>query len=261
MHTKEWLDRYPDVVDEEGVFKKTLSQLNEALNHYKIQVTDFMTPDLYIPLKEIIGQTDVQCVMIGGFNYYERAKLLMLPPYSPPIDTQTYISAIEGSYQEKFSQLNHRDVLGALMSLGIQRKKIGDIWIGKGQFQFLIDKELEAYILTHLEKIARSGVRLQSIPLCSLNTIQIQFEVFEGTLASMRLDSVLSMILKESREASKKIIQAERVKVNYRLVDKFDYEVKVNDLISVKKVGRFMIVDHFGETKKGRLRLKVQKFI
>lgn len=251
------LKRYEQFIDEEGLLIKSLDQLIHAEKHFDIQVTEFLTPDLIFVLCEIVNlYTDLKWMTIGVFKDAERQKCLFYQGYETVIP-EDYVSLIEVKYNQKFVELSHRDALGALMSLGIKRSKLGDICVFDGGFQIAVDKSLLEYFLFQIEKIGRSGVVLSEIPLDHARNHDILKKTVSGTVKSIRLDSILALAFSISRATAQDLIRAERVKLNYSVKDQVDIEPKENDLISVRGYGRFTLDEVIGLTKKDRLRVKL----
>lgn len=252
------LNYYSTFVDDEGVFYKTLDQLIQTHKYYEVQVTDFLTPDLIHVFRKIaVEEAHVLVEAFGVFDHAERMKLCFYPEYMAPVDPAAHISLIQFDYNDKFNKLAHKDVLGALMALGIQRKKIGDILVETGSVQVAVDSSLESYFLTHIDQIGRAGVKSKKVDFSEKFEKDLELTMINGTVKSMRLDALIAMALKISRSDALKLVESELVKVNYRQVVNGAFELNVGDLISVRKHGRFMVKEIFGQTKKDRIRIEL----
>lgn len=252
------LTHYSTFIDSEGVFFKTLDQLIEASKYFEVQVTDFLTPDLVHVFQKIATEeAQVLVESFGVFEHAERMKLCFYPQYMAPFEPESYVSLIQFDYNDKFNKLAHKDVLGALMALGVQRKKIGDIVLNGASIQVAVDSSLESYFLTQIDQIGRAGVKSKKIPFNERFEKDIELTTVVGTVKSLRLDAVIAMALKCSRSDAQKFVDSELVKVNYRQISNGSFELKEGDMISIRKQGRFVIKALHGQTKKDRIRIEL----
>ena len=252
------LRAYESFVDSEGIFIKTLDQIIKATVYYEGQVTDFLTPDhVYVFRKIIEMHTDLSCTSFGVFPEAERSKLIILPAFSETIDMNDHISLIEIIYNQKFNQLGHKDALGALMALGVKRSKIGDIIVFDGGFQVAIDKSLQDYFMSSVDKIGRAGVRVALKAFEEAKAAAHDSKDVTGTVKSLRLDSFIALAYNLSRQEAQNLVEGDQVKVNYMVTAKTDYSPKRGDLISVRGYGRFTVQDILGTTKKDRIRVSI----
>ncbi|MDW7660455.1 MAG: YlmH/Sll1252 family protein [Bacillota bacterium] len=258
MNKQGVLNYYKDFIDSEGVFLKTLDQLNDAETYFEPQMTDFLSPDLAFVFERIAKEDgQIETEKCGGFKYAERVKLCFYPSFLDVIPFEKHISVLQMDYNDKFNKLEHKDALGALMAMGIQRKKIGDIVVAEGALQVAVDSTLESYLLTSIDKIGRAGVKVKVVSKDAFFDKQIEYRKVVGTVKSIRLDSIVAMGLNLSRSESQKLIQSELVKVNHRVQTNTALDLKTGDLISVRKHGRFIIENILGQTKKDRTRVEL----
>ena len=158
---------------------------------------------------------------------------------------------------EKFADdLGHRDFLGALMNLGIERATIGDIkLIGKSAYLFCADSIAE-YICDHLDRIKHTSVKcevvtqMQDIP-------REEPEEMEVLLPSMRLDACLAKIYNKSRGDIVEYFRGKKVYVNGRLCENNSRQLKDGDVVNLRGFGKFIFHGEVWETKKGKLRAKI----
>ncbi len=195
----------------------------------------------------------------GGYEGAERVFLGVFPSFLPPQADIFPITAI-GFFYRKTAALTHRDFLGALLSLGLKREKIGDIVCDKGQTVVFVCEELADFVAESVTKVGREGVKVQ-VPFSGTLSVQRRFEEWQDTVASPRLDAVLKVALRTSREDAARKIAAGLVSLNHMPCLSVSQEVRENDVLSVRGGGRFM-VDKLGPpTKKGRLFVSIKRFI
>ncbi|MGM8214396.1 RNA-binding protein [Bacillaceae bacterium W0354] len=255
------MDLYQHFRPEEHAFVDQVLDYKEQVEHqYKTVLTDFLDPREQVIFQTIIGkQSDLNLSFFGGYSEAERKRVILAPFYEK-IEVQDYSLAIlEGNYPSKFVNLSHRDILGTLMSLGIHRKKIGDIIVDDGVFQIIIDQDIEMFLKLHLTKIKKSSIELKNIPSERIITKHIQWLEKEGTVSSLRLDVIIKEIYQLSRQKTQQLIEKELVKVNHRTVNNPSYPVEEGDLISVRKLGRSKVIELLGKTKKDKFRVRLAK--
>ena len=197
----------------------------------------------------------------GGYGLSERQMAAFLPD-ALYYDYQYPIQIIEISpVNRKFAEeLSHRDYLGAVMNLGIERCKLGDILIEDGKAILFAKEELASYIMEHLTRIRHTTVKT-SILSAFEDSYEPRYEELKGTVASVRLDTVLSLAYPLSRSKVTGLIEGARVFVNGKLVTSNGYRLKEGDILSVRKMGRIGYNGILSETKKGRYMVSIRKYI
>lgn len=196
----------------------------------------------------------------GGYGLSERQMAAFLPD-ALYYDYQYPIQIIEISpVNRKFAEeLSHRDYLGAVMNLGIERCKLGDILIEDGKAILFAKEELAGYIMEHLTRIRHTTVKTSILPAFE-NYYEPRYEELKGTVASVRLDTVLSLAYPLSRSKVTGLIEGARVFVNGKLVTSNGYRLKEGDILSVRKMGRIGYNGILSETKKGRYMVSIRKY-
>lgn len=197
----------------------------------------------YVPVTVFGGTADCERVMLrfGSEELcgYEEAFPIQCIEISPLI--------------EKFGEeLGHRDYLGALMNLGIERSTLGDIIIdGKHAFLFCAEK-MASYIIENLDKVRHTNVRCmiaQNVPESTVTRMERR----TVQVSAARADSIISKTYNLSRGESVELFRAKKVFVNGRLNENNGGQLKPGDKVSVRGFGRFRFVETAGETRKGKL--------
>ena len=190
----------------------------------------------------------------GGYEGAER-KVLGIFPYEPeefPVD------ALEFKFR-KVDKLTHRDFLGALMSLGIERETVGDILVEDGRCVVFVKSEISGYITSQVFKIGNAGVTVgtadpQTIPKGR------GFDEKDYTVSSLRLDAVIAAVTGLSREKTKSLILSGSVSRNYECCQNISKTLSVQDTFTVRGKGKYILSGVIGETKKHRLRISIIHF-
>lgn len=161
---------------------------------------------------------------------------------------------------KKFAQsFNHRDVLGALMSLGIERKLIGDIIFKSDTGYFLAHRRIREFLMEEFRQIKHTDIELLIVDNLP-EKFAPNFEYYRTTLASTRLDCVVAELARCSRSNSAGIISQGMVFVNSKEELHNTYLCKQEDVISIRGTGKFKVVELGGLTKKGKLIMEYGKY-
>ena len=234
-----------------------LSWMEQVERTYTPYVTDFLDPREQEIISSIIGSHHdvLQYRFFGGYERSERKRCCIAPFYEE-ISTDTFrINLLEGTYPQKFVTLKHGDVLGTLMSLGIDRRTIGDILVKDGVFQFFITDELTPYVEMNLTQVKQATTKLESRPFEELIDALVKWKEREQTVSSLRLDVLIKEIYQLPRATALQLIKQKRVKVNFKQVDDGAIQLMKQDMISVKGFGRSKLVEVGGLTRKDKVKV------
>ena len=248
---------------EESMLQKRLVELSRlAYNRGIVIFSDFLNLNelniLHTTPKDMFLS---QYKTYGGYDLSERQMAVFLPDalyydYEYPIQ----IIEVTPSSKRFAEDLTHRDYLGALMNLGIERSKVGDIIVEDQKGLIFVKEELAEYIADNLTVVRHTNVNT-SIGKGVKVDYEPRFEELKGTVSSIRLDSVLALAYPLSRSKITAQIEAGKVFVNGKLITSNGYRLKDNDIISVRKMGRIAYDGILSETKKGRYLISVRKYI
>lgn len=234
-----------------------LSWKQQVERTYTPYVTDFLDPRERHIVRSLIGENNEEIVysFYGVHDEAERKRAVIAPFYETINEESFVIQLLESKYERKFNELSHRDVLGALMSLGIDRKKIGDIYVGEDRLQIIVDDTIASFIKLELNRIRRASVRFEEVPFSEVIGSMDEWQENVKTVASLRLDVVIKEIYNISRNKAAQFITSKKVKVNHLQIDDPALQLAEKDLISVQGKGRSKLLAIEGETRKGRLRV------
>lgn len=245
------------------ILKKRLKELaTKSYQQNRYIYTAFLNlyeQSIYLENKEDYRFT--QSYLYGGHKYAERCivcfgdALALGYEEKPPVVCLA-ITPTSKKYQD---HLTHRDFLGALMQLGIERAMLGDICIvGNNGYVFCLE-HIATVIMEQLNKIKHT------IVVCEKQEtnleIQPNFKEIIGYVSSCRLDTIIGLAFQLSRSQSVSYIQEKKVFINGKLVCSNGSPVKEGVIISVRGLGRFVFQEISGTSKKGRLCVILQKFI
>ncbi len=194
--------------------------------------------------------------LFGGFDSAQRVVIGCLPDWMDDVDFP--ITALTFTFR-KTDLLRHRDFLGALMSLGIARETVGDILVENGRAVVFVLDDIKDFILNNVSKIGRTGVTVSegfSSPLPEIDKLVEKTD----TIASARLDCIVSSLALISRNTANELILNGFVSVNSVVCQKSTKTVCEGDIITVRGKGKFIISSLAGRTKKDRIILEFKKY-
>ncbi len=194
--------------------------------------------------------------MFGGFDMAQRVVIGCFPDWMD--DAHFPITALTFTFR-KNDTLHHRDFLGALMSLGIARETVGDILVENGRAVVFVLDDIKDFILNNVSKIGRTGVTVSegfSSPLPETDKLVEKTD----TIASARLDCIVSSLALVSRNIANELISNGFVSVNSVVCQKSTKTACEGDIITVRGKGKFIISSLSGRTKKDRIILEFKKY-
>ncbi len=199
-----------------------------------------------------------QFMLWGGYVDSERQILGFFPDYLEPDPALFPIKALRIKSRE---ELSHRTILGSVMGLGIERNLVGDIAKEEqGTIIFACDA-IADYLQMNLTRAGRDGVKLSEVALSEINLLPKAWEPVMGTVASLRLDCVLGLLTGASRGRAEEMLKRELVSVNYSVSSKGSALLSEGDVLSVRGFGKAELLEIAGETRKGRIRITLKKYI
>lgn len=245
---------YQHFREEEHSFVDQVIEWKEIVaQQYRPKLTDFLDPREQHICSQLIGKNDEVFVSFwGGTEQAERKRCLLYPSYFHPEKADYELAYFELEYPKKFVQIEHRDILGALMNVGLKREKFGDIITDGERFQFILAKEVADFVRLNLEFVGRAKVQLKELEEEHLIRRDVQYDKKDVTVPSLRLDAVISEGFQVSRSKAKAMIESRLVKVNWKIVDDASFSLMERDVISVRGKGRSVILQTGDLSKKGK---------
>lgn len=258
MNKKEFLNEF-NYGDKEFLGSIYDKYILASKTNKNVFVNEFLTPRIWNKLYNICTNSQVNIAFWSSYEECER-KLVMF--YTEYLYDQFPVNILKiKNKSNKFVTLTHRDYLGALMSLGIKREKLGDLVVRENVCYVPVLQDVSQYIIYNLDTIAKASCEVE---IFSEEDIQFPNPIFKELnilTTSMRLDCIVSALTCESRSESCDIIQKGKVFLNYEEEIKKDRLVKENDILSIRRCGKFKIKNQYGSTQKDRLKIKVLKFM
>lgn len=223
--------------------------------------TDFLNLSEQTIFQYVSGMLPpVRYVLSGGFESSERKVVCFLPSYEEELIDPPYDCVKIDPVNRKFAEeLSHRDYLGAIMNLGIERSMLGDIVIKDGTAYVFVLKKMSRYLTESLTTIRHTSVTA-AITEDAGDILKPEFEEIQGTVSSVRLDSIVALCGRLSRTKAAAYIESEKVFVNGQIVTNVSRAMKDGEIISVRGIGKFKFDSAGGQTKKGRTVVTLLKY-
>lgn len=161
----------------------------------------------------------------------------------------------------RFSEdLTHRDVLGSLMNLGLERELLGDILIHEQAAYLFCHSRSFPLIQRDLDRIRHTSVTVEAAEHLE-GQIGPRLELCQGTVRSNRLDSILAEMCHLSRSQAAELLRRGLVFRDGRQAVGASDRLKPGEIISIRGTGRFQFLEEQGETKKGRVKVSYYKYV
>ena len=203
-------------------------------------------------------------VVMEGFGGYDQAERQMIAfhPDALVFSWDYPICCIKVEPKAlKFSEpLTHRDYLGTILGLGVERSVIGDILVQDHGAWIFCHKKINDFLLENLCRVRHTTVTAYSVEDPSEMPKPKLSPVF-GTCSSIRLDALIAIAFQSSRSSMVSFIESGQVFVNGKLVTSNGYEPLEGDIISVRGKGRFRFDGIQGKTKKGRTSVTLMRYV
>lgn len=259
---KDFNKYYDFIIDEETklLVKKIADKANLVAKNCISICTDFVTQNIVDYSIPIINNCDVNYKLFPSYEHSERKSLILYPSFIDVIDENEYIKALRIDNKSKFRELDHNNYLGSIMSLGIDRSKIGDIYVHDDYADIICLADISDVILYGLDKVGSNKVEISEISIKDVDFKEPDHVFLTISSTSMRLDNVVKAIINKSRDTSADLIKSGDVKVNFVVEDKSSCLLKKGDLLSIKRFGRFLIFNECGNTKSGKIKLEIKHY-
>lgn len=196
----------------------------------------------------------------GGYPDAERRYLSLYDETSPQ-DREYPIAAVSVTLNRNAKPQTHRDYLGSLLALGLERRIIGDIIVRDKQAFVMINDAFAGFITENLSKIGGESCGVELLEDTSYIRYEAHFEDIYVSVASNRLDAALSEILHTSREQAKDKISDGIVFIDGVKTLSATKELCPGSKISVRGYGKFLFEGQCGNTKSGRSKLYFKRYI
>lgn len=259
MEQKKRIAAIAENEDERMLLVRACDRLERAAARETPAATAFLTPREQALVRQLLPQT----AFFGGTDNAERAVAYYLPEYLPRgdfFDDEGPLACLRVRFYEENS-LTHRDILGALMGLGLRRDAVGDICLHEKHCDIFVLSDMARYLLDNLTSAGRQHLTCERIALSQAEKAPQALREVRVTVSSVRLDAVLAAAFHLSRGTAAEAVNAGNAAVNSLTCCKPDRLLAEGDEVSLRGKGKFRLLSLGGTTKKGRLALTIGIFI
>ena len=239
----------------EELIERLHDLMDQAQRTYQPMITSFLTPAQLMCAVTYIGRR-MTYTYGGGYAGAEHCRLKLFPPYTE-VDEDFQIVLLKARLHPRYDKITHRDVLGAMMKLGVSRDVFGDILIKEDALYVYVAKHMADFFMMELTRVRHSSVTLEC---CDEEVIhEAKYEEFHPIISSARCDAVVSACAHISRAKAKELIQRGLVKINHVILEQCDRICNNMSTISIRGYGRFVFVEISHTTKKGNFVAVIRK--
>lgn len=244
--------------------KNLLSNLYEKINLAEktmqtIYTNEFLTPSVWKAVLNSKSYFDIEVYAYGIFEDCER-KIMAFSKYD--IEPDNYpVSVLKITNKSKFQKLEHRDYLGAIMSLGIKREKLGDMILLEDSIYVAVCNDICEFLKQNLAYIGKCPCNVEIIKDIKDISLSPNSKSILIKITSLRLDCVVSSICNFSRTKAVELLDSGKVLVNYMELKEKDKNIQIDDTLTIRGYGKYKIEEILGTTQKGKLKLSIKKYI
>lgn len=214
----------------------------------------------YDVAKDLLSRTHF---LYGGHEDADRAMVIWPASYADKTEvTGSLISCVLALPADaRFADdLSHRDFLGALMNLGIERHCLGDILVSSSSAYIFCVAEMADFIVENLSQVKHTNISCKKAGLDECDIVPV-FDEVKVNVASERIDVIVAGVYNISRTVASKLITSEYIFIDGRVAKNSGVKIKEGSRISVRNHGKFIYCGIDGTSRKNRLYVKIKKYV
>lgn len=260
-HRRALLQKYARSAEDELLLARVLDKYHAWLRTGLPQSTRFLTPRDVLCIQPLLRELDVRFLLWGGYPEAERVTLVLPAAWQEDAEllrgSACPVAVLRASFRSD-AALSHRDVLGALMGLGLERDTVGDLVVRPGECDIVLLRELRDFALRELTMAGRTPLKL--IEVEQAEPADAPFRLLRGTVASLRLDAIVGEGFSLAREKAASAIRMGKVAVDGVECLKPDRSVAEGARITLRGSGKLELSRIGGLSKKGRTVIEIRRF-
>lgn len=265
MNKTELLNKTARDADERLLLARAMDKMDLAHQRSIPSCTGFLSPQERASVEALMNASGhPRHLFFGGYEGAERAVCAFLPDWQEEDDWRSGedcpVCALRASFPEDAS-LSHRDFLGSILGLGLDREKVGDLLVGDGRCDVLALEEVADFLVFHMEQAGRVKLKCSLLPLDRLEPPAVETRTIRDTVSSLRLDAVAASGFSLSRGKAADLIASGRVQLNHRECVKPDHAVAQGDVLSCRGLGKCVLTEVGGPSKKGRILIVLERYV
>lgn len=157
--------------------------------------------------------------------------------------------------------LTHKQILGTLYSHQLREDCYGDIIVDNNKFYIVVLDRLKSYMVTHFNEVGGVKITLEERDLSEISNYELKYKEICLTLSSLRIDNVVAKIIPTSRSNASKLIDDKKIILNYDVLKNKTYNLKLNDIFSIRGFGKFKILSISNGHRGNNLHIIISKYI
>lgn len=245
--------------DEALLGRRMLDLDNMCSKRRNTVCTGFLSESEQAYCEMLFHMLDSDVKFMGGYDNAQRCVAVLF--YGEAYELSEYELPYSVLKLEYGAKVTHRDILGSILGLGIERSTVGDILVWDNKAYVFVIKEMAQYVERNLLRIGRQNVSVGIADIESVEIPEVKTEEIFATVASLRLDSVVGEGFRLSRDDAKIAVQKGIVSVNHRIVESASHRIRENDVISLKGRGKIVVESVGTQSKKGRIRINLLRYV
>lgn len=258
---REKILRYYRGTEGADIAAKLVDTASQAAKSHGYRITGFLDPyGLGIAETIAANQSALQVEFFGGYAGAERQRAAFVNDDFMG-NVHPDIAVVKVSWNNQYYHLSHRDLLGALMGIGLERSAFGDILPAGDMARILVDEKIVDFLCSNLLKAGSAVVTCERDALENIVPRAERCKEIKAIVASLRVDSVASAGFGLSRSRAAADIAADKMKLNWQKVGNVSKQLKTGDIISMRGRGRLEVIDIGGVTKKGRICIFLKRYL
>ena len=252
---------------EDKLLYSKVDDMIEKAEKGRLAFSSFMTPSEVAKVEKYLTRGKCPCEWIfdGGYDSAERKMLVILPDYLDKefFDRNEIFRAVFVK-NSGYAELDHRAYLGAIMNLSGKRETLGDISVTDSGAVVFCTIAIAAMLTDNpspLERVGRDKVTVSYADEDIYKNYERNYESSVVVMASLRLDCAVASLAGLSRASAQERISHGQIQLNYREELSASAEIKSGDILSIRGVGKFIIEEIAGETRSGRIKVKIKRYV
>lgn len=252
MNKKAFINYFKNIEQYEllKLYEKFIVARNKGITVF---TNEFYTPDIWNSLENI----DISDININSYGIFPSSDRRIIAFNNSCGNYPIKLLKIECN--TKFMNLNHKDYLGAIMSLGIKRNKLGELIVTDNCGFVAVHDDIVDFILNNLLRIKNLYCKCTIIENNEEVPV-LNYEAKNIMIASTRIDCIVASLCNISRSKSGDMVERGKILVNYMEIINKNYLVKEKSKITIRGFGKYEVNKIYGTTKNGRLKLNVFKY-
>ena len=241
-----------DKIEALNLYEKYMLALNKDIPVFG---NCFYSPKIWKWFKKNCETSKFKVDCEGVFKDSERKMISFNNVYETPFP----IKLLKVESKSKFLNLEHKDFLGGILSLGIERNKIGDLIVEDSVCYLPVHEDILNFLLSNVNKIGRTPCFIKEVQN-EEELPQIKFKEEIILVSSLRIDGIVSKISKLSRAKAQMLIDQGQILIDYNKIRDKSHEVKCDERIIIRGTGKFIVGEVIGSSKSGKYKLIIKKY-